>query len=453
MLIYSCLYIHAYIFMLCAGVFEFVHTVGERMVFRDQYIPFALFSDFGLPKLCTLFRSQPRKLPLLVKLLYSFALPHAEEHAKVVRKLQETLDDLALFIKCLCVLVTLEKEFDEVLIDLYVYYAGLGLKNSSPSLRAASLSIFSIVLPHDNELKFVFNVLESMMDAVNDDWWEVQVQLLECASSILKVVGEDHPHSNMVYGLFERLLNPNMPIAVQKIGLSAMSSCLASHPVLLRHFVDVLLTSDPVRTNLLGPPQPEEIMLSSSVRGMYHLEFLPSVWYGLGIVQSIALQVREGSLENLGTPRVELLAAAICNIPEFPPDELDLWRVAFEELKEHILVELCDERSCHHVVSILKKFLLDPSLSQDALKIMMPTVEGKVPPLFGILRLIFPDGAEICQNAVYEMLTSLVFTRGSGHFVTHIHALLKNFALRETKKFTSSHQLRALLTLVEEARS
>lgn len=32
-----------------------------------------------------------------------------------------------------------------------------------------------------------------MLELASDDWWEVKAQLLAAASSLLTVVGEDHP--------------------------------------------------------------------------------------------------------------------------------------------------------------------------------------------------------------------------------------------------------------------
>jgi hypothetical protein len=121
-----------------------------------------------------------------------------------------------------------------------------------------------------------------------------------------------------------------------------------------------------------------------------------------------------------GLERIELLAAAVMHIAAFPANEVDQWRAVFTDLQDFIVVELCDEKICDLVVLILKKFLFDRSLSADAMQIMTPTAQGKVPPLFGILKFVFQEGgAEACGRAVYGFLVELI-RQPQSPFLQHI---------------------------------
>ena len=407
------------------------------MVTKDAYVPFALFADFGLPKLSALCHAQPRKLAQLVPLVFAFAAVDAEEHVKVVRKLQEAIADVSVFVQCLAVLIQHEREFSEKMMEMYTYYCMIGLRATSAFTRAVALSMLSVLLPYDQEQKLLGPTLDRMLDLVHDDWWEVQAQLAVAASTMLRLIGEDHPRAVDVYSLVQALLVPDAPVLALKVGLSAVAPTLASHPALLPHFVDVLLAAHEVRAALVHSHADEHVLhVSSSCRSEYRLPPMASQWYGLGVAQTIVAQVKDAGLGNLGAERIELLAAAVS--APFAPEDVDLWRGVFADLKDFILIELCDDKVCALVAQILTKFLYDPVLSQDAMAIMTPTAQGTVPPLFGILKFVYQTGAaEVCGHVLTGFLQQLIRTPASP-FVPHLYSLVKNFAEKESAIFGNS---------------
>jgi hypothetical protein len=431
-----------------------IGTVGEKMVAKDAYVPFALFADFALPKVAQLCSQQARKLGRLAPLFYAYCAPDADEHVKVLRRVQEEINSVPVFVQCLVALVQLEREFTEKLLDMYHYYGVLGTRAAQPQLRAAALSVLAALPAHDHEQRYIIDSLDRMGELMDDQWWEVKAQLLCAAAALLHVVGEEHPRCGDVYILIERVLSADVSVNVAKIGLSALASVLSSHPQLLRHYVAQLLTHHDARQSLLNQhhhfllahpevtdrvPQPDEalaVQIPSSCQSAYRLPPVNSQWYGLGIAQTIVQHVREAGLGNIGAERVELLAASVANVTAFPSNEVEHWRAVFVDLKEFILVELCDEKVCDLVVNLLKKFLFDPNLSNDAMQIMTPTPQGTVPPLFGILKFVFPVGApESCERAVFGLLDDL-----SRHppFLQHVYSLIKNFADKEAAVYNAS---------------
>lgn len=86
-------------------------SLGDALVAKDASTAFALFADFAMRPMCTLIKANPRKRQGVLSIVYSFATQSWEDHANVIRMLQETLDDLPTFISALTHLIYLETEF------------------------------------------------------------------------------------------------------------------------------------------------------------------------------------------------------------------------------------------------------------------------------------------------------------------------------------------------------
>ena len=67
---------------------DLLETVGTQMVEKDPYVPFALFLDFGVPKMFDVLRRDRSKLPDLTRLIYAFSVTDPDEHVKVIRVLK-----------------------------------------------------------------------------------------------------------------------------------------------------------------------------------------------------------------------------------------------------------------------------------------------------------------------------------------------------------------------------
>ena len=74
----------------------------------------------------------------------------------------------------LTVLVTLEATFDDDLLDLYLYYAVIGLGMSSSRLRAAAASMLPTLAAHNPPT--ILRLLPRLSALAADGWWEVQAQ-------------------------------------------------------------------------------------------------------------------------------------------------------------------------------------------------------------------------------------------------------------------------------------
>ena len=73
--------------------------------------------------------------------MYAYCAADADEHVKVLRRTQEEINSVPVFVECLAALVRLEREFTDKLLDMYHYYGALGTRAAQPALRAAALSV------------------------------------------------------------------------------------------------------------------------------------------------------------------------------------------------------------------------------------------------------------------------------------------------------------------------
>jgi hypothetical protein len=162
-----------------------IGAVGERMVAKDAYVPFALFADFALPKVAVLCQQQPRKLVRIAPLVFAYSVADADEHVKVLRRLQEEIGSVPTFVQCLAATVALERDFSDKLLDLYHYYAALGSRSPDPHQRAAALATYAQLAVHDHELKYAAGMLDRMGELVTDTWWEVKAQVCDPPQIVL----------------------------------------------------------------------------------------------------------------------------------------------------------------------------------------------------------------------------------------------------------------------------
>tara|TARA_B110000091_G_C13772526_1_gene457356 strand:- start:28 stop:1710 length:1683 start_codon:yes stop_codon:yes gene_type:complete len=106
------------------------------------------FSDFALPHVLDLVRTAPNKRPDLLKIAYSFTVNDVAHHKTLIRLVQQRLNDQRTFLHCLVGFATLEEDLllDSELMDLYMYYTTIALGMSSPSLRAAAISVLVLLV-------------------------------------------------------------------------------------------------------------------------------------------------------------------------------------------------------------------------------------------------------------------------------------------------------------------
>lgn len=318
--------------------------------------------------------------------------------------------------------------------------------------------------------------------------WVVDAELLHVLACILdhSFVAGSPAWLAQIHRWIEALMTaPGVPLPTILAGLAHLAHVLGQQPPLRRVWLSVLLERDDVRarvladegaaeddapaeedTTPLSPSAPATDSSSSSSSASLLTRFVPSlrrIWHPLTVAQTLADMVRVSRLDNLTAGHIELLEACVQDAfggagpasgspigAPFPDEESSEWCRLFLALRDHLVVELCDAGLCERVISILRRFLFDARTSPTAQSIFLPNdepvagaVEGSPapPPLYCIMRFMYPDAAEESQLNLAGFLEELASTPA---FVGLVHRNLQVFADNEPEKFADS-PLRGLL--------
>eukprot|EP00826_Nyctotherus_ovalis_P010303 TRINITY_DN1272_c0_g2_i2.p1 TRINITY_DN1272_c0_g2~~TRINITY_DN1272_c0_g2_i2.p1 ORF type:complete len:308 (-),score=83.85 TRINITY_DN1272_c0_g2_i2:423-1346(-) len=79
-----------------------------------------------------------------------------------------------------------EREYNDVLLDIYMYYAISGLSSESSVVRVAALRMLNVMVGYNHEL--AFNLVDKLLPLIKDEYWEVKIQLHILACKLLKKV-------------------------------------------------------------------------------------------------------------------------------------------------------------------------------------------------------------------------------------------------------------------------
>jgi len=280
------------------------------------------------------------------------------------------------------------------------------------------------------------------------------------------------------------------PLPTLKAGLAHLTHVLGSQPPLRRVWMAALTENDDVRTQLLHSQVQQDDSTSSSMSSTQrdleslHCPRLRSIWHPLTIAQTLADVIRVTRMDNLTAGQVDLLSCAVedafaggergeeqqqpsAPLPLFADSESEEWCRVILALRDHLVVELCDANLSDTVITMLRRFLYEPRTSAAAQTILLPNQEAgsagdaentdggdgsttstAPPPLYCILRFLYPDGAEEAQLNLAGFLEELCSVPGLAPLV---HQNVSIFAENETEKFQDSPLVHLLEKLNQHA--
>ena len=294
----------------------------------------------------------------------------------------------------LTVLVTLEATFDDDLLDLYLYYAVIGLGMSSSRLRAAATSMLPTLAAHNPPT--ILRLLPRLSALAADGWWEVQAQTARvCVSLLAQPAALDAAAAAELTRLLCGALASRNP-SVAAVALSEAAPLLATSPDLLEPSLRALL--------LLPPPQRAALLLPSAdapalplTSASYALAPLPASWPALAVARELLAGVKSAQLPCLEPAHAEVIAALATGALD--DHGRDGWREWFLGAKDYLYVALCDPELCDTVCAALLG--LYTYLGEEAL----PTFST----LLSSLRMLFSAdagaaGSTACQAAAVAFL-------------------------------------------------
>ncbi|CAE7335034.1 unnamed protein product [Symbiodinium sp. CCMP2456] len=370
----------------------FFRRLGELMREQDAQLTQQMMTDVALASLAKELARSPEKRDLLCDVVYSFVQEDTLNHILTLRALKEKVgDDLAVYVPCLASLINLDGQaglLDEHLLDLYIYYALMAIQSPKPRVRVAGLAIICSVTGWSSQHQPVVALLQHFSALANDEWWEVQAQLLRLSAKLLgklstergqAVVGAEDDGSasgasrleegaeasvdaviEEILSIVSRLFVVSNSKNVLQVGLSALVHVLPDYPNLLPVFVAVLLGQTPaLRQRLLQEPaEGDDKAGRTYVHGNFTCTYeetcLPEIWPHLDIAKTLTMQLEASPPDHLETEHLEVLLASLPFF--FDEDEADEWFNIFEKVKKYVFTALVDPHLHLLSTQIIRKF-------------------------------------------------------------------------------------------------
>jgi hypothetical protein len=325
----------------------------------------------------------------------------------------------------------------------------------------AGISILSTITTCSSQHSSVVALVPTFSALANDEWWEVQAQLLQLSAHLLgklsladrqeqsveqppeegsasSKVGElsadeenGEAAAESLLAVISRLFVVSSSKNVLQVGLSALVHLLSEYPTLLPMYVTVLLEQPPaLRQRLLRPPEADAdrtvgrltYVMGNSSR-MYEEKSLSLTWPHLDVAKTLTMQLEASPLDHFELEHMEVLLASL---PEsFEEEEADEWLDIFEKVKQYIFVALVDPDLHLHSTQIIRKFWVCPIE-----KIGSRSIENSKKTVLQALRLLYSSVARtrVDEAAVLQFLRDLR-NRG-GNVQLEVTSVLESF--RET---------------------
>jgi hypothetical protein len=463
--------------------------LGDLMRESDPTLTQQLITEVGLPSLAKELCRSPEKREALCAIIYSYTQEDTLNHLLVLRALKEKISDLPTYIHCLSCLISRDAELsflDDYLLDLYIYYALMAMQSPQPKIRVAGLAILGTIATCSSQHQSVQALIPSFVELADDDWWEVQAQLLLLAANLLSKVtaanavddgteGEadtekvDSPvgapdKMNMLGGddaaaqgaiddvtaqledIIMKLFVVNNSKNVLQVGLSALVPLLPDYTNLQPMFMAVLLDQPPpLRRRLLRSIEEEPstaggkltYVWGSSTRE-YEEKCVSALWPHLDMAKTFVRKEHdippEADTPPLGRWEVAHMEVFLATLPEvFEEIEWEEWLAVFDKVKQYIFVALVDPDLHQLSTYIIKKFWLC-NLEQLAAK----CVEDSRHILLQVLGLLYGnmDCAKVDENLFLDFLKELYNHGGTVQF--ELGTVIEQFHDTQEAEYQSS---------------
>ncbi|CAE7353517.1 SPATA4 [Symbiodinium natans] len=370
----------------------FFKRLGELMREQDAQLTQQMMTEVALASLAKELARSPEKRELLCEVIYCFVQEDTLNHILTLRALKEKVgDDMAVYVPCLSSLVNLDGQaglLDEHLLDLYIYYALMAIQSPKPRVRVAGLAIICSVTGWSSQHQPVVALLPHFSALANDEWWEVQAQLLRLSAKLLGRLSTERGHAAVlgpeddgsasgasrledggeasveavieeILSIVSRLFAVSNSKNVLQVGLSALVHVLPDYPNLLPVFVAVLLGQTPaLRQRLLQEVEGDDKAGHTYVHGNFTCTYeetcLPEIWPHLDIAKTLTMQLEASPPERLEIEHLEVLLASLPFF--FDEDEADEWLHIFEKVKRYVFTTLVDPQLHLLSTQIIRKF-------------------------------------------------------------------------------------------------
>ncbi|ETO27252.1 hypothetical protein RFI_09881 [Reticulomyxa filosa] len=349
-----------------------------------------MLHEFGLQCFADIIRSHYKKRVLVMK-WWSHLLT-----MELVRYLHQLSGDVELFTMLICVLLTNQKadqeQIQEDVIECCLYYAINGLSTACVNVRTASVAILAhlTLLPQFQKKE----AMDCICNGNNDD-----CLVTEGIYSIIEMLWSSQTHSTCAN--------------VNKVGIHCLSEVLEHHPKIWQCYANKLLQHEKLRNQVISNSFKNELVDFVSVGVQYPFdgeeEILGIKCKGWIIWYCILEDLKKNELGNLLKSHMILLQKTVDKPEKIQSKDFNQWSSVFMKLTNYFFVELCDPNSCQIAVEIMSRFFFTSNVKENFISLMEWNENTNiVPPLFGVLQLLFPNGDLSCQQHFHRFICDLL---------------------------------------------
>jgi len=396
------------------------------------------------------------------------------------------MGDLPMYISCLSCFISIDAQLsllDEHLLDLYIYYALIAMQSPQPKIRVAGISILSTITTCSSQHRSVVALVPSFAQLANDDWWEVQAQLLLLSSHLLSKItlggaqdmaedgeGEGKSQvsspqssaapkdgllsptddassedaSDQLLAIMGRLFMVGNSKNVLQVGLSALVHLLSDYPTLLPMFVTVLLEQPQnLRQRLLRPLQMQAdessvdrvgrlTYVMGNASRMYEEKCVSQLWPHLDVAKTFVMQLEASPLDHWELEHMEVFLASL---PEtFEEEEAEEWLDIFEKVKQYVFVALVDPDLHLHSTQTIKRFWLC-TIERVATR----SIENSKKTLLQALRILYSGSTQTAKVDEAAVLSFLRELQSQGGMVQlDVNSVVDSFRETHPTEYASS---------------
>jgi hypothetical protein len=374
-------------------------SVGGHLLQLDPNNCLSMFMDFSLQKLAVVLSRNTSKRLAIMTIVAAFTPPNTLSKVQAIKKLQALISDTAIFINCLTMLATAQRSEDEMLHDLYAYYAGIGMGMHSPKIRSSAISLLCLLVP--KAVHLLVPITDSLIIlAKTESWWEVKVQLLRLCGLLLdaKIGEKETPEMNIsreeqalhacLLTVCDTVFTTSATRAVKLIGLNALAKGTAMNDynqnlTFTGRYVDVLLSlplddqkvllglseEALAETTQQGTEDSITLKLPTTTGPTFTVFPITRKWAPESVMKLLVYQRTTGKLEEMSIPTLQLYRGCVMSASMANNANNDLGHdfvECYEALKESVFRALQQEDAAESVVGIISCYILSCSHLQNS---------------------------------------------------------------------------------------
>jgi hypothetical protein len=145
------------------------------------------FTEIHLKRLCDIILLDPSKAGAICRIVGGHCGDNVNTRIQMLKTMKDYLsNNQEALTYTFAKMLEQEVTYNDVLLDIYMYYAISGLSSQSSVVRVAAVKMLNTMVNYNYEL--AFNLVDKLISLIKDEYWEVKIQLHILACNLLKKV-------------------------------------------------------------------------------------------------------------------------------------------------------------------------------------------------------------------------------------------------------------------------